>query len=371
VYELAACLFGKIWGEVLMLAAIINKTKKDWSFMKGQISYIEVENDWILVRFANADGHNLVFQNRSCFVNALNFVLLPWVPFFDPLLTTIDKVDQWIRIPRFPWEFWDQASLETLLSCVGKVVHVDHNTLFRKGKFAHVCVHIDVTQPLPGSLNISSGGRSMQVPIIYEGLHEVRLLCGGDPHQLDSCPKLPLNKKIEVMAEKFDAQDLGGNPDPMYQASSSTPVTAENWVTVTLRKRLRASFGPRGQRPMSAPRSSAGPSNLVGSNVLGKFSLGEPLDVAGNTHKSSSHSVDPLNDSGIILANPKLLSTLMEPPINTDPLKALEEDELPEDGIGQREEDIFHHLPIIKDVAMSADSTKRKRHEDGNDPTWT
>jgi len=143
-------------------------------------------------------------------VNGLNFVLRPWTPFFDPFKHSITQVDQWIRIPRLSWEFWDQGSFLSLLSTVGQVVRIDHNTLFRlKGKFARVCVQIDVTQPLPSSLTVSMGDHSMHVSLIYEGLHEVCPLCGNDSHLLDSCPKLPLNKKIEVIVEKFDAQGFG------------------------------------------------------------------------------------------------------------------------------------------------------------------
>jgi len=131
VHELSACcLFGRIWGEAIYLAAIINKTKKDWNFIKGQITYVEVGNEWLLVPFANSEDCDLVFHNRPWFVNRLNFVLLPWVPFFDPFQTNIDKVDQWIRISRLPWEFWEQASLESLLNNVGTLLRIDHNTLF-------------------------------------------------------------------------------------------------------------------------------------------------------------------------------------------------------------------------------------------------
>jgi len=64
VQELTACcLLGKVWGEVLALAAIVNKTKKDWSFLKGQSSFVDIGNDWILIPFASAEDKNLVYTN--------------------------------------------------------------------------------------------------------------------------------------------------------------------------------------------------------------------------------------------------------------------------------------------------------------------
>lgn len=74
---------------------------------------------------------------------------------------------------------------------MGPVVRVDQNTLLRlKGKFARVCLHIDITRPLSDSLTIARNGMSMRVPLIHEDLHEVCPLCRGEPHQLYSCPKL-------------------------------------------------------------------------------------------------------------------------------------------------------------------------------------
>jgi len=95
VQELSACcLLGKIWGEVLALAAIVNKTKKDWSFLKGQSSFVDIGNDWFLLRFASAEDRNLVYANRPWFVNGLNLVLRPWIPFFNPFMHSITHVDQ-------------------------------------------------------------------------------------------------------------------------------------------------------------------------------------------------------------------------------------------------------------------------------------
>ena len=75
---------------------------------------------------------------------------------------------------------------------MGTIVKIEHNTLLRlKGKFARVCVNLDITKPLTGSLTVSRVEACLRVPIIYEGFHEVCPLCGGDSHQLETCLKLP------------------------------------------------------------------------------------------------------------------------------------------------------------------------------------
>jgi len=131
-------------------------------------------------------------------VSGLNLVLLPWVPFFDPYNSPITSVDQWIRIPRLPWELWEADYLTDLLKCVGNVVRIDQNTLLRlKGKFARVCVNIDITKPLPGSITVSRAEGCIRVPVIFEGLHEVCPLCvGGSPTNFKHAPNCLCLRKL-------------------------------------------------------------------------------------------------------------------------------------------------------------------------------
>ena len=93
----ACCLFGKVWGDPVVLSTVINKTKKDWVSVKGQISYVDIRNEWTLIRFTTTEDENSIYFNRPWFVNGLNLVLIPWVPFFDHFNKAIDRVDQWCR----------------------------------------------------------------------------------------------------------------------------------------------------------------------------------------------------------------------------------------------------------------------------------
>lgn len=104
-----------------------------------------------------------------------NFVSSSWVPFLDSFFVGIGRIDQWVRILRLAWEFWDFGTLSALLKPVGHVIKVDCNTLLRlKGKFARIYVNIYITKPLLGTLVVSFEGKSMKVPLIYEG---TRSLC--------------------------------------------------------------------------------------------------------------------------------------------------------------------------------------------------
>ena len=68
------------------------------------------------------------------------------------------------------------------------------------------------------------------------------------------------------------------------------------------------------------------------------------------------------------MANPHTLSTLVEPPLQNDPLKALEDEHMAAEDEGCSDDsDIFKTLPTIEDVDMSTDSAKRKRKVAGDE----
>jgi len=120
------------------------------------------------------------------------------------------------------------------------MVQVDHLTLLRqKGKFARVCLNIDISKPLPSTLKIPTPIRQLIIPLIYEGLHEVCALCGSNSHSLDQCPSVPSIPKIEVVVEKFQTHGLAEN-SPSHNVSTSSPLeTKDKWIRVAPKKRGR------------------------------------------------------------------------------------------------------------------------------------
>ena len=271
------CLLGKPWGEPIPLSIIISKTRKDWSFLKGQLDYVELGNGWLLFRFSNLPDINLVWNGRPWHVSGLNLVLRRWEPFFDPYSATIQRIDQWVKITRLPLELWEEEYLKHLLQDVGHFLKIDDITLNRsKGKFARVCLNIDISKPLRGSLflPIPNQSRPLEVPISYEGLHEVCAWCGSNAHELDACPETPKGP-MEVIVEKFGAAKLQNDSQSSPLPSSASPPLTEKWVTVSPRKRGRSSPFARRKPPSklsSIPASPAVKIVTVGSasdNVIG------------------------------------------------------------------------------------------------------
>lgn len=102
-----------------------------------------------------------------------------WEPNFMPKTTTIDSLLVWVRFPVVPVEYFNERWLIRAGNQIGKAVKVDRTTLIAsRGKFARVCVEIDLTKPLKAGYS----QRGKRWPIQYKGLHSLCFTCGRYGH---------------------------------------------------------------------------------------------------------------------------------------------------------------------------------------------
>ncbi|XP_031124258.1 uncharacterized protein LOC116026974 [Ipomoea triloba] len=81
---------------------------------------------------------------------------------------------------------------------LGKIIRVDHTTsLVSRGKFARVCMEVDITQPLISRFTLEE----KVWPVAYEGMHLVCFSCGLYGHRQDCCPTAPQKDPEEAAHE--------------------------------------------------------------------------------------------------------------------------------------------------------------------------
>lgn len=59
-----SCLIGKMLSALVDLRTIIARSKANWRFVKGDIDYLEMGNNLILIRFSNPQDLSLVWSER-------------------------------------------------------------------------------------------------------------------------------------------------------------------------------------------------------------------------------------------------------------------------------------------------------------------
>lgn len=80
--------------------------------------------------------------------------------------------------------YYNENLLYTIASSIGTPVKIDINTrLTTRGRFARVCVEIDLTKPLVAQFWLDQRWHSME----YEGIHTICFACGRYGHRTEHC----------------------------------------------------------------------------------------------------------------------------------------------------------------------------------------
>lgn len=170
---------------------------------------------------------------------------------------------------------------------------------------------------------------------------------GGDSHQLELCPKLPVPNKVEVFVEKFDAQGFAPANKTTSAEYANQPVQSENWVTVAPKKRVKSMVSSRQFRTTATS--------------LKKNHLASP--ITHNQDPPTIPSQEPPPSPSHVIPEP-LREMVKEQCAKDEPLQATDE------GMDEDEDiEMYLNLHNFEDIEMSTDSSKRKRCEEGEEAT--
>ncbi|KAL9307967.1 putative transcription factor interactor and regulator CCHC(Zn) family [Arabidopsis thaliana] len=175
------CMIVKVLGRNISITAMIKRLNEMWR-PKGAMYVMDLPRQFFMVRFELEDEYLTALTGG------------PWRAFGSYLM-----VKAWRRILILWW-----MRLRRLRSGgLGKPLKVDLTTLnFERGRFAHVCVEVNLKKPLKGSILINGG----QYFVSYEGLTNICPTCGIFGHSVHVCPKRPM--------EKLVAEPSGGSGGP-------------------------------------------------------------------------------------------------------------------------------------------------------------
>jgi hypothetical protein len=174
----------KLLGRRIGYKALETRLKQMW-VRKGVISIIDLGNDYYLVAFTHEDDQYAALMDEPWFIYDHYLTVKEWSPNFHPASDTIEEVAVWVRVSGLPIEYYDSKVLNFIGNRIGKTVKVDKNTLTQeRGKYARLCVQVDLTKPLLAMFTIK--GRKYNIE--YEGLHMLCLTCGKFGHYREGCP---------------------------------------------------------------------------------------------------------------------------------------------------------------------------------------
>lgn len=126
----------------------------------GVMEFIDIENDYFLVRFEETSDAVKVLLGGPWIVLDHYLIVQKWRPSFLPFEDDFKRVAVWVRIPWLLIEYYDKHVLWRIGNVLGHTLKVDENTLRRKenvlaeqyvterAKFARVCIEVDLRKTL-------------------------------------------------------------------------------------------------------------------------------------------------------------------------------------------------------------------------------
>ncbi|PNY15775.1 hypothetical protein L195_g012478 [Trifolium pratense] len=173
----------KLLGRKIGYKALETRLKQMW-VRNGIINIVDVGNDFFLVTFTSKEDHYRALIDGPWMIYDNYLVVREWSPNFHPSGEVIEKVAVWVRFSGLPIEYYDTKMLHFIGNRIGRTVKVDRTTQTQaRGKYARLCVEVDLTKPLLAMFQIKD--RCYKVE--YEGLHMLCLVCGTFGHYKEGC----------------------------------------------------------------------------------------------------------------------------------------------------------------------------------------
>ncbi|CAL2255077.1 unnamed protein product [Prunus armeniaca] len=174
----------KLMGRPLAYTFLRSRLLQRWA-LKGPMSLIDLENNYFIVKFLYEEDMRYVLTGGPWQIAGQYIVTQKWKPGFNAKEERITHMTAWVQINGLNVEYFRADVMEKIGNLVGATVKVDAHTLSQaRGKFARICVELDLAKPLTPFIEIE--GRTYEV--VYEGINLVCFECGCYGHGRDTCP---------------------------------------------------------------------------------------------------------------------------------------------------------------------------------------
>nr|XP_023893045.1 uncharacterized protein LOC112005023 [Quercus suber]POF21440.1 uncharacterized protein CFP56_18483 [Quercus suber] len=179
----ARALIVKVYGRSIGFNYIQTRLLALWK-PAGRLDCVDLGYGYFLTRLSLKEDFEAVLQKGPWFIGENFLSIRPWVPDFKPELANVSSIAVWIRLNGLPIEYYNAEALYLIKKAIGNVLRVDtHTASEAKGRFARLCIQVDVTKPLVTALKIGK----IEQPVCYEGIQKLCFDCGRMGHKREFC----------------------------------------------------------------------------------------------------------------------------------------------------------------------------------------
>ncbi|KAL4282241.1 hypothetical protein GQ457_03G010920 [Hibiscus cannabinus] len=233
--KLAKSIIVRLLGKPIGYRALWNRIHALWNPV-GEISLIDLDNEYYLVRFAIEDNFHKVLSGGPWVIYGSYLTVQPWSRHFKSEEDHPSHIMVWVHLPKLPYRYYTKSLFKYIAATIGDVVRVDYNTEEgKRGRFARLAIIVDLKKPLISGIIIDGKRQDIE----YEGLPLIFFKCGKYGHMKESCG-------VSVVAvNTHDNSDTQRNPKELYGP----------WMQVVNRKRKIVPSASNTVIPSRGPRS--------------------------------------------------------------------------------------------------------------------
>ncbi|KAI9072961.1 hypothetical protein K1719_045090 [Acacia pycnantha] len=222
----------KLLGRQPSYGFMLKKLRQIWE-RKGSIDVFDLQNDFYLVKFQRSEDYMEALTGGPWVINDAYLNVSRWRPDFNPKNERIASVVAWVRLPDLPAPLFDKKFLLNLGNVIGKAIKLDIHTAQRaRGKFARMCVELDLTKPLVPEFEVE--GQVLNV--VYESMGLLCTRCGVFGHTRESCEQLQRRKN----EARMDVEEA----EKKEEIEEVNVVKRDKWKTVQRNRRQRFPYEP-------------------------------------------------------------------------------------------------------------------------------
>ena len=173
----------KVYGQFVGLNFQQNRLLAMWR-PTGRLDCFDLGHGFFLMRFSLREDYEATLKRGPWSIGEHFLSIRPWELDFDPASANVSTVAVWIRLNELLIEYYNAKALLHIGKVIGNVLRVDiHTASESRGRFARLCVEVDVEKPLVTAILI---GKHEQL-VCYEGIHKLCFGCRRIGHRKEQC----------------------------------------------------------------------------------------------------------------------------------------------------------------------------------------
>ncbi|CAN1166056.1 hypothetical protein LINPERHAP2_LOCUS26518 [Linum perenne] len=243
----------------------------------GPIQVSDLANNFFLVRFAQEKDYMTAAFEGPWRIYDFYIAVAKWSPSFNEE-EPFQSILTWVRLPRLPIHYFNEVAVKRIGDHIGRTVRMDLATKEgARGRFARVCVEVDITKPLLGKYMIED----KILKIEYESLENLCFDCGMYGHKKEACP----SKVVSQDANEADTRELRAE-------DGSVENEVGEWMTVQRRNRRKATKpAPPAKKIVSSQQGFSILQDDVPEPEVGMQVKDKGADVASSSHTKNFNGI--------------------------------------------------------------------------------